>query len=52
MLEAGRTDHVMTLMTAAYAKAADDRRVCVGVADIVRAQGVFQKRVPGGLKVF
>lgn len=98
-LDAGRTDYAMMLMTAAYANAADDERVRVGITNIVRAQrgllrrkgylidfvypnyadksegvfkswgddnvaklraasrkydpqGIFQKRVPGGLKVF
>ena len=98
-LDAGRTDYVMMLMTAAYANAADDDRVRDGILSIVRDQrgllrrnrylidfvyanyadktqgvyqswgadsvaklqaasrkydpdGIFQKRVHGGLKVF
>ncbi|KAK4169872.1 hypothetical protein QBC43DRAFT_283437 [Cladorrhinum sp. PSN259] len=43
-IEAGRTDFVMMLMTAAYANAADDDRVREGITQIVRDQRSLLRR--------
>ncbi|KAK8061842.1 FAD-binding oxidoreductase [Apiospora phragmitis] len=51
--QSGRTDYDVRLLTATYGDARDDHaRVRAAVAGIVDPQGVFQKRVPGGFKVF